>query len=368
MSKIYGDQETIKLAQNAKPGDKSVYINWDAINELPDEFEVIITKVKYNAQKLEESFSDIGNGNYMPNPELMYAIAEACGISGGDNSLSKPIIEEVDINPMLCKPIEESPTYRKMNVGRSVTKFSTILQEDGTVLRSSPCTIEFNVWERCCELWSKEELATKGYADIKTGKFKYFNKDKFGDYYKVGDYTYEAKYNNKYKRRAHFDSEMKFAHAKCETKAHLKTIRELAGLATGYKKDDLKSGYLIFSKVRRSRSILKAESAARLQALSGGVVEQGQTKLFSEPEPMQIEDITTEPEPTKREEFISTLNVYIDTDIIAKEYQEVANKVLSWLIENEDAEEKKFWTLSLEKFKMIEAKIPEQGRIKHSLY
>lgn len=367
MSKIIGDKNTIKMAQEAKAGDNSVLINWDAINELPDEFEVVVTKLQYD----KNAFADIGNGNYMPNPELMYKIAEACGISGGDNSISNPITEEIDINPMLCKPLTESPTYRKMIVGRSVKKYSERLQEDGTILRSSPCTSEFNVWERCLELWSKEELASNGYKDIKTGEYTYFNNKKYGDYYIVGKYTYEAKYNTMYKRKAHFDSEMKFAHAKAETKAHLKTIRELAGLTTGFKESDLKRGFLILSKVRRSREILKAESAARLAALSQGVESHDllfgndiETPALPEPE----ETIIQEPTQTKREEFISVLTAYIAQDIIAADMQETASKVLDWLQGTENAEKEKFWTASIERLKLIEEKIPEQGQIKHDLY
>ena len=36
---------------------------------------------------------------------------------------------------------------------------------------------------------------------------------------------YGNKYETSYQRRSHFDSEMKFAHAKAESKAYLKTTR-----------------------------------------------------------------------------------------------------------------------------------------------
>ncbi len=157
MSQIYGDPEAIKRAEAAKAGDKSIYINMDAIRELPDEYEAVVTEVAVDPKNLKADFSDVGSGNWMPQTQLMYRIAEACGIGGGDRSVSKPIVEEIDINPMLMLGMTEVPTVRKMTVGRSVTKFSTRMQEDGTPRTSSPCNAEYNVWDRCLEEWAKEE-------------------------------------------------------------------------------------------------------------------------------------------------------------------------------------------------------------------
>jgi hypothetical protein len=142
MSRIFGEKETIEAAQKAGPGDKTVYINWDAIRELPDEYEVVISKVEYNPKNLEIDFSSVGNGFYMPQPQLMYRIAEAKGIRGGEKSISEPIVEDTDINPMMCKGIETPPQFRKMIVGRRVRKYSLVLEEDGTERRSSVCTSE----------------------------------------------------------------------------------------------------------------------------------------------------------------------------------------------------------------------------------
>lgn len=255
---IKASKEVQEYLDSAKPGDRAVYVNMDAIRELPDQFEVVVSKVEYNKANLDNDFSNVGskdNPSYMPDPQLMYKIAEAKGICGGPESLSESIIAKVDINPMLCKPMDAEPNYREMVVGKRVTKRSFVIQDDGTERWSSSCTTEYNVWERCMELWSKEESYTNGYT-------------------KQGQYS--NKYETMYQRRAHFDSEMKFAQAKAETKSNLKTIRELAGMMTGFSKSDLTTGFLIFSRVRRSMDSLKVEAAANLAA-----GQKAQEKLFA---------------------------------------------------------------------------------------
>ena len=387
-NKLFGDAQVIRKAQAAPAGDRSVYINFDAIKELPDEYEVVVTEIKFDPKNLKVDFSEVGNGMYMPSPQLMYRIAEACGISGGDNSISEPIIEEVDINPMLCKKIEETPTYRKMTVGRKVIKYSVRIQEDGTLQKSSVCTSAYNVWERCLTIWSDEELDTNGYKDIKTGKYTAWGKEQYGDYVVKGAYSYPVKYNTPLKRKAFFDSEMKFAHAKAETKAHEKTIRELAGLVTGYKAADLASGSLIFSKVRRSREVLQMETAARLSALSQGKQLPGpaDNTLFGSPPPdiqpenSAVETVATEEEfkapfadppvvqKTKREELISTLQYYQSEKLIMPEYEESIASLVAWLEANKEAEaDINYWPKAIAALKVVEAKIPDEGKLSHGL-
>jgi len=313
------------------------------------------------------SFSNAGTDKqpaWMPKPELMYQIGEACGISGGEVAESAPITEEVDINPMLFKGPEEPPTYRRMTVGRSVTKRSYRMQEDGTLLWSSSCTSEYNAWERCCESWSKEEMYTEGYS----------KPSKFGN-----------EYDNRYKRRAHFDNEMKFAHAKAETKAHVKTIRELAGMPTGYRTEDLKEGRLIFARVRRSREALQMETAARLSALSQGkqITEPVTAALFGPSEPVAAEPVTVEPEPTetpepteeprapeksRREEMIAVFEHYVVEDLVPAEYVDSVKHIIAWLHDNPGAEEDKtYWPMALNVLKEMEKKIMPEGKISHGL-
>jgi len=366
--RIFGNPDAIKRAKEAHAGDKTVYINWDLIKELPEEFEPVVTEIKIDIKK---DFSDIGNGNYMPKPELMYKIAEAAGISGGDKSLYEPIIEEIDINPMLCKSIEDEPLFRKMTVGYRVTKYATRIQEDGTPLRSSPCTCAFHVWNRCLELWEKEEVYTEGYT--KKGK-------------------YPNKYDSKFKRKSHFASEMKFAQAKAETKSYLKAIRELAGLMTGYRQEDLISGRLSFVKIRRSHGSIKMETAARLAALSQGkqleapepnllFADEPQQEIKPEPKP----ELENKPEPTAhrqlfsgdheplpataREMLIKTLNHYLSDGLIGDNNKETAKNIIEWLNNTPEAEsDPKFWPKALSILKEIETNIFDEGKIDHKLY
>jgi len=387
MSQIYGDAEAIKRAEAAKGGDKSMYINMDAIRELPDEYEVLITEVEFDKGKLKDQFADVGNDTWMPSTHLMYRIAEACGICGGERSVSKPIIEEVDINPMLMLGMTEIPTVRKMTVGRSVTKFSTRMQEDGTLRTSSPCNSEYNVWERCAKEWADEELSADGYKDVQTGKYKYYDKDKWGDYVVKGKYSTPVKYNSALKRRAHFQGEMKFAHAKCETKAHTKTIRELAGLMTGYKREDLSEGKLTFAKIRRSREAIKAEAAARLTAISRGLTHgpAPAALLFGpEMEPPPVTNSVTppvdepvvdfvvpeeEPEKSKRDQLLAVLKVYGENNLIVPRYEDAAAAMIGWLEGNEQAEEDEtLWPKAVANLKAIEEKVPEEGKLTHTIY
>ena len=336
-----------------QPGDKSVYINFDAIKDLPEEFEAVVTEVKFDPKNLAESFSNVGLNNnpaWQPKVELMYKIAEACGISGGDESETQPMVEEVDINPMLMKPIDAPPTYRRMTVGRSVSKRSSRLMEDGSLLWSSLCTAEYNVWERCMELWSKEESYTEGYK--KPAK-------------------YDNKYDNQYKRRAHFDSEMKFAHAKAETKAYVKSIRELAGMPTGYSTADLASGKFVFARIRRSKMVLKMETAARISAISRGQVPQSAPALFAPEEPIYDDIPVTEPdtEHVKKETHIVALFEEYLPNIADLGLAEEAQKTLDWLKTQEDPKAKpKFYAKALDNLKRIEDAIPEAFRIQHNLY
>ena len=59
MAKIYGDQENIKYARSAPAGARDVYVNMDAINDLPEEYEATINCVEYDPKRLADSFSNV---------------------------------------------------------------------------------------------------------------------------------------------------------------------------------------------------------------------------------------------------------------------------------------------------------------------
>lgn len=336
-SRILGNKDLVKKARKATPQDKNIYINWEALEELPEQYEAVITAVRFDPKKLDSSFTDVGGGKFMPTTELMYEIAEARGISGGENSIAESVYEEVDINPMLCKGMEDQPTYRKIKVGAKVVKFSTVMEEDGTLRRSSPCTQVFNVWDRCNEAWSKEEKYSEGYT--KQGK-------------------YAPKYKTKYDRKAHLDSEMKFAMAKAETKAHGKTIRELAGLTTGYTAQELRSGELLFAKIRKSSQALKLEQAAHLSSISGGTVKQDHNLLFgTEPEKNVTTDIEHEEETPAITRIINLIKSTIELNhpAVDEKLSVDMTKCLEWLEKTPDAESGQYWNMATD----MEARIME---------
>ena len=357
MSKVYGDKKNIDDARASKSGSKEAYINWDAINDLPDEFEAMITAVEYDPKKLDTSFINVGtqsSPSWYPRTDLMYKIAEACGVSGQQESDVGPMIEEVDINPMLLKGMTDEPTYRRMTVGRLVSKQSSRLMEDGTKILSSNCTSEYNVWERCVEAWSKEEMYTDGYA--KQGKFP-------------------SKYDNPYKRKAHFDGEMKFAHAKAETKAYAKTIRELAGMPTGFAPSDLVTGKLFFARIRRSKAVLKMETAARIGAISRGVDPQkAQKALFGATSHDEVEEVTIEQEEpevkTPYPQLAMIFNSYLE--LVGKDdaIRESMNNIVKWVESDIDhfMDNKKFYKKALDILREVEKSVPEAFHIPHTLY
>jgi hypothetical protein len=183
---------------------------------------------------------------------------------------------------------------------------------------------------------------------------------------------------------------LKFAHAKAETKAHEKTIRELAGLQTGYKTEMLSGGSLTFAKIRRSREILKMESAARLGAMSRGevqpvrqlfalesesetdaspITEQAEIDPFAVTDIPGVHDAEPEPKKTPRECLIATLEHYKAEKLVPDNMIAACDKILAWLNKEKDAEkDDKVWPLAIERLKTIEKAIPEKGRVTHELY
>lgn len=383
MKQIYGDDTTIKRAKEARPGDPHVYVNMEAINELPDEYEVHLERVTFNFDK---DFDDVGNGNCMPSPSLMNKIAEARGIEGTSDVEIKSIIEDIDINPLLMKPLGSEPTIRRQIVGKRVIKTGKVLNEDGTWRKSDPCSVDYNVWDRCLIDWTKEEEATQGYNSsiVKNGEYTSFSKKKSGPHYIKGNYAYPLKYNTPYARQRHLAESMKFAQRMADTKARHVVIRVLAGLKTGYKKDELTDGFFIFAKIRRSREILKLETAADLQARSQGLTapaEESQKMLFGpdekEPAITIVEETENDwpseepetPPPTLRELLIGIFIEYQKNNFIKDDKKNNTDRVIKWLEKTQNAEEDQvYWPKALNVLKDLEKTIPEEMRMKHSLY
>lgn len=244
-------EEAKKKYGNINPNQKNNFINWDALDALPEELEPVFTEIKFDPKKKDEYFTNVGTKDkpsWYPRTEMMYKIAEACGISGNNEKMVELIQENVDINPVLMKPFGTEPTMRNIKTAARVTKQSRVLCEDGTYRTCSPESNEFNFFTRACLDFLTEEEYTKSY----TKKQEYY------------------KYDTTIKRQKRLLELEKFAVQQAETKAFCKTIRVLAGLPTGFSNEDLAEGKLVFMKFVKSKRLQKLETAAKIDAIRNG--------------------------------------------------------------------------------------------------
>lgn len=381
MSKIYGDKDTIKQAQNAKPGDSTIIVNWDAIKEIPDQYEVKIAKVEFDPLNLDKFFTNVGTKfepKYYPHIEFMYKIAEARGVMGSD-AISETIYEDVEIDEM--NMTSTGQIMKRKKVGYMVKKSAYVLEEDGTTRPSGERISIENAWEECVKAWHKEEKLTEGYspAIVKDGEYEYYKKEYTGKHIMVQNGKYlnavPLKYDTKWKRKCHFDEALDKAHGKADSKAKSKAIREVVGLQTGFLPEDLATGRIIVSRVRRSREILQAESAARLTALSQGTQEPKAQSLLFGPSggTMEIvEDTEPEPEPveTNRDKLIKALEFYLNEKTVELDDETVktVNIMLKWLNDTLEAESNdKYWEKAMGNLHAIEKGIPEFTRFNHGI-
>lgn len=406
MGNVIGARDVIQRVESARGGDGYVYVNMDAIRQLPDQYEAQISKVEFDPEK--DFYSIEKNDIYMPTPGLYAAIAMARGVEGDEQSIFEPIYEDVDIGPMLMKPMDADPVIRKTKVGYIATKTGYVLHEDGTKHYSDPCTVVYHVWDRCRIFWAAEEKATNGYdpAIVHDGKYRVDTAKK--------SWTAYCKYDTIYKRQNHFAEEMKFAQRKADTKARHLVIRVLAGLKTGYKLSELQEGAFYFAKIRRSQNSLKLEQAARLHAISNGIdPRSAQTALFGHPQGQgQIEDtnITTSTSAVEANQFdepfmepippvssskielaedhhewtiLAVYRCYYDAGIIPDVYiqyrtgkrnlREQATRAIEQMEAAVDAvgyynEDETSYPHVLKLLQKIEERLPEQEVIEHQLY
>ncbi len=392
MSKIFGDDATIKAAKAAGPSDKTVFINWEAISEIPDQYEVIISKVEFDVNDLSLDFTNLGSEkkpSWYPQPKLMYDIAKKIGLLGDPNAIHEPIYEDIEIDEM---NMTTTGMIIKKKVGYLVKKSSRVLTEDGTFRTSGQRASIENSWADCVKSWHKEEAATEGYSKVLNGEYTYYGKKVSGPHIFIQNGQYKnavpMKFETKWKRKCHFDTMIEQAAGRADTKAHLKTIREVAGIPTGFTTEDLSNGFFIFSKVRRSKSILQAEAAAHLSAIASGnnkkpeqllwadsdpvliendpnleVVQEQETEEEQEPETEKFEDY--EKEDSAKTRMLNALNNYD----IPEEMQKTTNSMIEWLSSAKDPEsQKNYWNKAIQNLKDIESDIPSEYHIDHKLY
>jgi hypothetical protein len=380
MSKLIGDEKTWDRIRSAKPGDPACYVNMEAIESLPEQFSAKPVTVEFD---IEEHFTNVGTKqrpSYYPKPQFMYDIGEARGIGEYGDVTMEPIVESVDISLM---EMADTPCPMNKKVGYQVKKSGSVVQEDGSLRTYQEIGIN-NAWDEAVKLWTKEELATEGYAKTTRDKYKRLGYETEWN----GEKTWhECKYDTKYKRRAHFQELFDKSFGMARSDAWLKVIRVLACLKTGYTAEDLKEGKFYFCKIIKSESMLKAEGAARLAALSKGYGsnESPSASVFGEAPKKITKPVDPPMKPTEgtvtpaastlkpankspRDELIAVLKSYQENGFIVDEMKGSTDALLSWLDgEKEPDKNAAYWGKAMGNLAKIEDKIPSELRIAHGL-
>lgn len=349
------NKDVLKRIKSAKPGDPSVLVSLEALEALPEIYSATIVSIPFkipDGKNSNEDWSVVATYPqvmYMPTVNLLSRIADARGVSGLDNGSQKQIIQLVDWNRITLN-YSAPPQLVNYPVGYEVIKQGSVLQEDGTERISDPSIIVYNVFERCNELWTKEESATDNYKNVTvstngTKLYTAYNKQQ------------SCKYDTQAKRLAHLASEMKFAEAKASIKARNLVIRTLCGLQTGYSLEQLKSGCFYIGKILRSEFAIKSEHAARLAGLSRGAVDSTGSELYGytgytgapqdevTPAETLIEEASEEGQPVlNREKAIKKISAYLEFNLVDEGKKESATNLLNWLNSTLDAESNsRFW-------------------------
>lgn len=374
------NKDVLKKIKNAKAGDPAVLVSLEALEALPDVYSATIVSVPFNIPKDKESNEDWSvvatypKTMYMPTVNLLSRIADARGVSGLDNGTQKQIIQLIDWNRITMN-YAAPPQLVNYPVGYEVVKQGTVMQEDGTMRISDPAIIVYNVFERCNELWTKEETATDNYKNVTvssngTKLYTAFNKQQ------------ACKYDSQSKRLAHLASEMKFAEVKASMKARNLVIRTLCGLQTGYSMEQLTSGCFYIGKILRSNFAVKSELAAKLAALSKGLTADNATEeLYGYTTPLEeaapvtesfdvVDDIPEPQEeiiaPLNRETIIRKISKYLEFNLIKDEAKKTsAEGMLKWLQNDANAEQnERYWSRAVDVLNSIEKELNTEMIIK----
>ena len=370
------NKDVLKRIKSAKPGDPSVLVSLEALESLPEIYSATIVSIPFSipdGKNSNEDWSVVAtypNVMYMPTVNLLSRIADARGVSVLDNGTQKQIIQLVDWNRITLN-YSAPPQLVNYPVGYEVVKQGSVLQEDGTERISDPAIIIYNVFERCNELWTKEESATDNYKNVTVSS----NGTKL---YTAYNKQQPCKYDSQAKRLAHLASEMKFAEAKASIKARNLVIRTLCGLQTGYNIEQLKSGCFYIGKILRSNFAIKSEHAARLAGLSKGAVmaDNASDELYGYTGYTEIpEDVTpgetlieTPAEAVTildRDTVIRKIGKYLEFNLVPNDKKDSAVNMLAWLESSPNAEEnQKFWNRAVDVLAEIESNIDKAMIVK----
>lgn len=360
-NKIIGNTQTLQKIQSADSRSLSNYVP-NNLSDLLDgtEYIAVASEVKYNPNKIEDYFSPIGGGNVMPKTEFMYKVGEARGVNGiAEVSQTLPIYEMVDWNRLAGNDPAAVPEMVKFKIGYKASKQSWVLEPDGSRRISQVWEVTFNVWDRCCKMWSDNP----------------------------------GKYKTPSSRRAHIDEEMKFAEQKASYKAHSKTIRQLAGMPTGYKKGQLTDGWMTFHKIQSSPEAVKMDRMARRAGMARGSdapglaagkafgpeagiaaaalsVPAGEMAVSDTAAPPDFQCETEPPAPAPWEILRDTIGEYLTAGYITEEAaKNTVTGILAWCEEKkETAENSEKWADAVTWLYYVEdSMVPDGKAIDHGL-
>jgi len=416
MGKIIGDAKVIEAAQAVPVGSVASYVNWDAINNLPEMFSGHVVSVPFKPPVGDDDgdFESVGAGSYMLSADLANRVCEQRGIEGCDFGTCEPIYQDIDWNRLTCQ-FDKPPLMVRQLVGYTSVKQGRILTEDGTMRTCDPCVVSFNAWERCCsDFFGKEESATDYYNPEKVKSYPNGNKYYEYTYYdkKAGKEVIAKKniqYESRGKRQAAFDEMLKWAQRKSDTKARNLVIRVICGMPTGFRAEELKAGVFYLYRIQKSEFSVKAEQAARLAALSHGIENHtASASLYGnperptatpaseprnvtpvepvapapaavvEPDPEPEQDAPTVAELAKQADPVVILDQRIELQRVIEHYQkntltpetlkDTAKNILLWLKSNAKAtEDAVYWPKAIKVMTDIESSVPPEMRIAHGV-
>lgn len=249
--------------QHKKTGTALMYARREEIADVPQQYEPLLTTCIFN----KEDFISMGQGNFYPPKPIVNQISDAAGvsfISGSCGTKVKGDWDKVEI-------IQHKDGFYEVKGDYGIIGFAQgyRIGPDGKKRLSSVCEYEFNVCDRV-------------------------NLEKF-----MGKYPP----NSPMEARKQLYEVKKFSTRRASTGAELAVCRELAGIPTAFKAQDLGKP-MIFSQIIESNSY-KLGIAAELMKTPDGRKSVASAMLGAsddiygqaqEAQPALIHDVTPEPE------------------------------------------------------------------------
>ncbi len=205
------------------------------------------TVIEINA----DMFHNMGTQNkpvFYPKKELSNQIGAGMGIEFMPNMVMEEVFGD--------EVIDESGNRIRKVAGIRCIKQGKRRRPDGTWQLSSPCSYVFN-WQDRAELdfLADEEKWGQTWNDGNTKCRYYFGEDR--------DRT-------RRERRKHILDLKKFADQRASTGAELMVIRELTGMPTAFKADDLAKQRMVVSQVCESKAYQKVKARAHVDNIRMG--------------------------------------------------------------------------------------------------